>query len=88
MFLRLFKSKASLDHKDPELRRKALIALSDDQQEQFLRIAKNDESQENRLAALERIQSLDVLANFLDDPKLSKRFLRVGKRHELDHPMS
>ncbi len=88
MFLRLFKSKASLDHKDPELRRKALIALSDDQQEQFLRIAKNDESQENRLAALERIQSLDVLANFLDDPKLSKPSLelvsaRAGPSHEL-----
>ena len=65
MLRRFFKSRSDLEHPNPKIRRSAIDKLPDIAQDKFLQIAKTDKDISNRLAALNRIETVDKLVELL-----------------------
>ena len=85
---RLFDRKPRLDHPIVERRLEALSNLRTTQQEEFVRVAQTDESSEVRLAALQRIDSPDQLAQFLEAEDLAEiAVARICESINLEHDL-
>lgn len=87
MLSKLFRSRARFDDADPAARHDAVVGLTHDEVEQFqtdlAELARQDENQEVRLAAISRLNDLATLRSLLDDPTVAdpaaERLASFGK---------
>ena len=66
MRLSPFKRKPTLDHANPEVRRKALAELPDTDQDRLVRVVREDPDPKLRKAAIDRVTALDPLLSLAD----------------------
>lgn len=91
MLSRIFKAKDPLNQPDPEVRRRAVDALSpakaDELQGRLLELARSDEDPGVRQACVNRLQRASDLAQLLDDDAIAKHAAgRIAELLEPDSP--
>ena len=88
MLSRIFNRKPRLDHPKPSKRLEALAALADSEQTTILKVAREDEAHEVRVAALNRLAAADHIAELLDDDALAEEAVRlVCQKIDTKHPL-
>ena len=89
LITRLLKRKPRLDHPIPEKRLIALADMTDGEQATFVSMARGDEDEAVRIAALKRVAKLDAVAEFLEDPSLQSLATEIiGSQVDVEHPLA